>query len=382
MIYTLFSFLVWLLALPFVAFLSLKDKYKKSLPARFFLYNNPPLKQSDICFHACSFGEVCALENLALNFNDFSFSTITATGFKKAKDLTENSRFLPFENFVPFWLTKSNVVVIFEAELWLNLVRTAKKNSSFVVLLNARISDRSYKNYKRFSFYYKMIFKNVDLVLAQSEVDRVRLKELGAKDIKVVGNIKSANFKRPTKNYPKFSEKFIVIASTHEGEEEMILNAIKPALNTKYMVAPRHPERFTRVGEICAKFAKANSLSFEKYSWNLSFKSDIILLDTLNELVNFYAIADTVILAGSFIDGIGGHNPIEIAQFKTPLINGNFYHNQKALFELVDGVKFSDLSDINELLSKNLTPTSIKKSCDLESIIELLKDKIEKRKSL
>ncbi|QKF64402.1 lipid IV(A) 3-deoxy-D-manno-octulosonic acid transferase [Campylobacter corcagiensis] len=382
MIYTLFSFLVWLLALPFVAFLSLKDKYKKSLPARFFLYNNPPCKKADIHFHACSFGEVSALESLASNFNDFSFTTITATGFQKAKTFTENSRFLPFENFVPFWLVKSNVVVIFEAELWLNLVRTAKKNGSFVVLLNARISDKSYKNYKKFRFYYKMIFKNIDLVLAQSEVDMQRLKELGAKNIKVVGNIKSANFKRLTKSYSKFNQKFVVIASTHEGEEEIILNAIKPTSNTKYMIAPRHPERFTRAGEICAKFAKVNSLSFEKFSWNLGLKSDIILLDTLNELVNFYAIADVVILAGSFIKGIGGHNPIEVAQFKTPLINGKFYHNQNALFELVDGVKFSDLSDINELLNSNLSPTKIKKSCDLDAIVDLLKDKIEERKSL
>lgn len=379
MIYTLFSYLVWFLALPFVLILSLKDKYKKSLPARFLLYKNPPLKANDIHFHACSFGEVSALEDLALNFDDFSFSTITATGFEKAKSITTNSRFFPFENLVPLWLHSSKVVVIFEAELWLNLVRKAKKNGSFVVLLNARISDKSYKNYKRFSFYYRAIFRHIDLVLAQSEVDATRLKELGAKNIKVVGNIKSSNFKLPTKNYPKFSDKFIVIASTHEGEEEMILKALKPMPNTKYMIAPRHPERFTRVGEICAKFAKANSLSFEKFSWNLGFKSDILLLDTLNELINFYAIADAVILGGSFIKGVGGHNPIEIAQFNTPLINGNFYHNQKALFELVDGVKFSDLLDINEILQGELVPTKIKKRCDLDSVINLLKEKIENR---
>lgn len=377
MIYTLFSFLVWLLTLPFVLILSLKSKYKKSLPARFFLYQNPPLKNSDIHFHACSFGEVSALESLASNFKNPNFSVITATGFEKAKSITLNSGFLPFENLVPFWLKTSKVLVIFEAELWLNLVKTAKKNGSFVVLLNARISNKSYKSYKRFSFYYNKIFNYIDLVLAQSEVDAIRLKELGAKNIKVVGNIKSANFKKPTKIYPKFKERFIVIASTHEGEEELILNSLKPQQNTKYMIAPRHPERFTRVSEICAKFAKSHSLSFEQYSWNLSFNSDILLLDTLNELVNFYAIADAVVLCGSFIEGIGGHNPIEIAQFNTPLINGNFYHNQKALFELVDGVKFSNIDDLNALLSSNLEPTHIKKSCDLSSIINLLKEKIE-----
>jgi len=101
---------------------------------------------------------VVALESLASNFKNKAFSVITATGFEKAKSITENSRFLPFESLLPFWLTKSKVLVIFEAELWLNLVRYAKKNGTYVILLNARISDKSYKNYLRFKFYYKLIF--------------------------------------------------------------------------------------------------------------------------------------------------------------------------------------------------------------------------------
>ncbi|NLY03547.1 MAG: 3-deoxy-D-manno-octulosonic acid transferase [Campylobacter sp.] len=378
MIYTLFTFIIWFLSLPFVLVLSLKSKYKKSLPARFLLFKNPKLKRVDIHFHACSYGEVVALEKLSSNFSSKSFTVTIGTGYEKASMLTQNTRFLPFENFIPFWLNSSNVLVVFEAELWLNLVRTAKKNGSFVVLLNARISDKSYKNYLKFRAYYKEVFKNIDLVLAQSKLDEERLKELGAKNIKVVGNIKSANFKKPTKIYPKFYEKFVVIASTHEKEEKMILSAINPSKNTKYLVAPRHPERFVEAGKICLNFAQKHGLSFEKFSQNLGLNSDVILLDTLNELVNFYAIADVVILGGSFVDGIGGHNPTEVAQFNTPLINGKFYHNQKALFELVEGVKFSDLSDINELLLNELKSTSIKSKCDLDIILNLLKEKSEK----
>jgi len=99
----------------------------------------------------------------------------------------------------------------------------------------------------------------------------------------------------------------------------------------------------------------------------------------MNEVINFYKISDIVILGGSFIDGIGGHNPIEIAQFNKPLINGYFYHNQKALFELVDGVNFSDLSNLNELLSSKLSKTMIKNKADLQSIENLIKIKIKEQ---
>ncbi|MCZ6160133.1 lipid IV(A) 3-deoxy-D-manno-octulosonic acid transferase [Campylobacter ureolyticus] len=379
MFYNLFSFFIWLFLTPFILVFSFKKKYKKSLPARFFLYKNPPLKKADVHFHACSFGEISALETLALKFESFSFTTTTATGFEKAKSLNENTRFLPFECFIPFWLTKSKVLVVFEAELWLNLVKTAKKNGSYVILLNARISDRSYKRYEKFKFYYKEIFKYIDLVLAQSNLDKTRLLNLGAKNIEVVGNIKSANFKPATKNYPKFSEFLVIIASTHEDEEELILNNITPNENQKFIIAPRHPERFCKVAKICEDFAKKFNLKFEKFSQNLGFKSNIILLDAMNEVINFYKISDVVILGGSFIDGIGGHNPIEIAQFNKPLINGYFYHNQKALFELVDGVNFSDLSNLNELLSSNLSKTVIKNKADLQSIENLIKIKIKEQ---
>ena len=308
-------------------------------------------------------------------FKNVAITTTTATGFAAAKKITPNSRFLPFENLLPFWLEKSKICVIFEAELWLNLVRYAKKNGSYVVLLNARISDNSYKNYLRFKFYYKMIFANIDLVLAQSEKDATRLAELGAKNIQICGNIKSANLAKPNKNYAKFDKKLITIASTHDGEEELILANLMPEKNCKYILAPRHPERFEKVAGICENFAKKHNLSFEKFSENLGLKSDFIVLDTLGELINFYAISDIVILGGSFVPKIGGHNPIEIAQFSVPIISGEYFHNQKALYNLVENLQICKANEINSHL-KNPKPTKITQICDLEKIINLLKEKI------
>ena len=375
MIYNLLAWTAWILSLPFIFILSFKSKYTKSLPARFFLFKNPKFAPCDIHFHACSLGEVNAISNLVSKFENVAITTTTATGFAAAEKITPNSRFLPFENLLPFWLEKSKVCVIFEAELWLNLVRYAKKNGSFVVLLNARISDNSYKNYLRFKFYYKMIFANIDLVLAQSEKDAMRLAELGAKNIQICGNIKSANLAKPNKNYAKFDKKLITIASTHDGEEELILANLTPDSGCKYILAPRHPERFAKVSEICQIWAKKHNLSFEKFSQNLGLKSDFIVLDTLGELINFYAISDIVILGGSFVPKIGGHNPIEIAQFGVPIVSGEYFHNQKALYNLVENLQICKADEINSHL-KNPKPTKITQICDLEKIINLLKEKI------
>ena len=226
MIYTALAFLAWLAAAPFIFILSFKKKYRTSLKARFFLYKNPKFSPAAVHFHACSLGEVNALVPLISKFERVALSTTTQTGFNAARALTPNSRYLPFENWLPFWLTGSRVLVIFEAELWLNLIRSAKARGSYVILLNARISDRSYASYLRFKFYYRKAFENIDLVLAQSELDAARLRELGAKNIKVAGNVKSANIAVATKDYSAAAANSFVltISNTHEGEEELVLS--------------------------------------------------------------------------------------------------------------------------------------------------------------
>lgn len=374
MFYTLFTFLAWLLAAPFLLLASISRKYRKSLPARFFLIKNPPLKPAKIHFHVCSLGEAVAIKNLALKFNDFSVSVITTTGFNAALKFCKNVRFLPFENFLPFWLKKSEILVIFEAELWLNLVRSAKKNGTFVVLLNARMSDRSFKRYKFFKFYYKKVFENIDLVLAQSDKDALRLEILGAENIKITGNIKSANFSKPTKNYAKFKERLIVIASTHEGEEELVLNNLEINQNDKIILAPRHPERFKKAGEILAKYAKKNALKFEKFSQNSDLKSECILLDTLGELVNFYAIADVVILCGSFVNNVGGHNPIEPAYFGAKIISGKYFYNQKALYEIVKNIEICEATEISKAIKKSRR-SEILNISNLDEIKKIIEEK-------
>lgn len=243
MIYTALAFLAWLAAAPFIFILSFKKKYRTSLKARFFLYKNPKFSPAAVHFHACSLGEVNALAPLISKFESVALSTTTQTGFDAARALTPNSRYLPFENWLPFWLTGSRVLVIFEAELWLNLIRSAKARGSYVILLNARISDRSYASYLRFKLYYRKAFENIDLVLAQSELDAARLRELGAKNIKVAGNVKSANIAIATKDYSAAAANSFVltISNTHEGEEELILSNLNDFI--KFRSSQSTPEK-------------------------------------------------------------------------------------------------------------------------------------------
>ena len=363
-------------ALP-LAILAFKKKYRASIPARFFLFKNPKFDASHVHFHACSFGEVRSIAPLVSRFKDAAtVSVVTKTGFDEAKKITSNTRFLPFEIFLPFWLKPAKITVIFEAELWLGLVFWAKFKGSRVILINARISDRSYKSYLKFSFFYRYLFKFIDKIYAQSDLDKQRLQRLGAKNIVVSGNIKSAFLPSPSKIYDKPKERVIVLASTHAGEEELILRELNLSADDKLVLVPRHPERFGEAGDILAKFAVKNGLSFAKFSETKNFDAQCVLVDTMGELVNIYKFSDVVVLGGSFVPNVGGHNPIEAAQFENAVISGEFIFNQKALYSAVEGIKFAKADEINVLLRQDLPKAKIVAKGDASEILKDIEENL------
>ena len=360
-----------------LAILAFKKKYRASIPARFFLFKNPKFDASRVHFHACSFGEVRSIAPLVSRFKDAAaVSVVTKTGFDEAKKITQNTRFLPFEIFLPFWLKPAKITVIFEAELWLGLVFWAKFKGSRVILINARISDRSYKSYLKFSFFYRYLFKFIDKIYAQSDLDKERLERLGAKNIVVSGNIKSAFLPNPSKIYAKPKERAIVLASTHAGEEELILRELNLSANDKLILVPRHPERFGEAGEILAKFAAKNRLKFAKFSETKNFDAQCVLVDAMGELVNIYKFSDVVVLGGSFVPNVGGHNPIEAAQFENVVISGEFIFNQKALYSVVEGIKFAKADEISSLLRQNLPKAKIVAKGDVSEILKDIEENL------
>lgn len=376
-------------ALPIFILSFIKAKYKISLKSRFFLYKNFYQKPADVHFHACSFGEVRSIENLVLEF-DSRISVITQTGFDEAKKYVSKVNFLPFEIFLPFWFSPCKVLVICEAEYWLMLVFMAKLKGAKVLFINARISDKSLKKYQRFAFFYRKVFSYVDEVFAQSEQDKERLKTLGAKNIQVCKSTKSQLIIKVNKNYSKPQGKLIILASTHEKEEELLLSNLTLKEDERLIVAPRHPERFSEVEKIIHSFCAKNQCDMQKFSamkdnvnFNEEFKAKVLLLDILGELINFYAISDIVVLCGSFVENIGGHNPIEPASFCNKIISGVFIHNQKSLYQEVENIEFcDDVRKIDEKIHLKDKISKLKNKKENYMILNSIKRGIDARKSL
>jgi len=375
-IYTAILLLIYLFSIPFLILISFKKKYKRSIPARFFLYKNPPFEKNLIHFHSCSLGETISLKPIIENFQKVNLSVITGTGFEAAKKYKNaDVRFLPFEIILWFWLTPQKALVVAEAELWYLLFFLSKKRGSFTFLINARVSDKSYKSYLRFRWFYKKIFENIDYVFAQTQIDKERLIQLGAKNVEVTGNIKLANTPYVTKDYEKPKRFLIVAASTHDPEEEIIFTSwLKNRDNSILAVVPRHPERFEEVDELLSRRCKAENLRYKKFSQSNDFEADVILVDRMGELINIYKIADLVILGGSFVNS-GGHNPLEPAYFGVPIISGKHIFNQKESYSYVDGIKLIEANELDEILEKkDFKPIKIVGYVDINKIVKAIKD--------
>lgn len=354
-VYYLLSASLYILAFPLLVYLSFKQKYTESIPARFFLVGNQPFKECDVWFHSCSLGETKAVIPLAKRFKKIAMSAITKTGFDEASTLGNNSRYLPYELFLPFWVPKTKLLVVMEAELWMLLFACTKMKGAKTALINARISEKSYPKYMRFRFFYKTLFCFVDAVFAQSAADKERLESLGAKNVHITGNIKQAIGNYNIKDIDTDARRNFVAASTHDGDEEAIVDAFLSAglfKKERLVVVPRHPERFLKVEGYLRDFALSNHLSFSKFSEDRSMFADIVLVDALGELINVYAKSYLVVLGGAFTE-IGGHNPLEPAYFGTKLVSGIHIFNQQASFEKVKNAYFCELGSLVDLLANH-----------------------------
>ena len=375
--YYLLALGLYLIAIPYLLFKSRNKKYSEAIPAKFFLNNNKPFEKDKMWFHSCSMGETKALKPIfdELDTDNINLSVITNTGYEQGLSMTKNVRYLPFEIFLPFWIRKQKVLLVMEAELWYMLFLTAFSNGTKTVLINARINDKSYETYMKYGFFYKQLFKYVDKVFAQSDIDKKRLEDLGAKNIEVIGNIKLASLPKVTKELKKPDSIIITAGSTHKTEEELILNAWDKSQG-KLLLVPRHPERFGEVYTLVENRFKNSDVTYHKYSKQNNFESDIVIVDVMGELINIYAISDVVILGGGFIKTAGGHNPIEPAFFNNIVISGEVIFNQKSLFECVNNyylIKNDKLKDTLENI-KNLKKTSLGKAGTVEPILRYIKD--------
>lgn len=376
--YYALSVLLYFIALPLLVYLSFKQKYRESIPARFFLFNNSSFdNENGIWFHVCSLGEARALRPILefLKEQDIKITTVTHTGQAEAKKYGADVRYLPYEMFLPFWTKKQKVLVVLEAEFWYILFSVMRAKGARVILLNARISEKSAKKYLQFAWFYKKMLKHVEIIYAQSEADKNRFIALGAKNIEVIGNIKLAGEIKKSKEYKKLGSETIVAGSTHDGEEESVLKSFveyRKQSDSKLIVVPRHPERFEEVYQLMGEYATKNSLTLSRFSQDKEFCTDMILVDSMGELNNIYAISDIAILGGAFKEDVGGHNPLEPAHFGCKIITGKHFFHQKELFKYVHHVQYVEADEIHKALmaSRDLPNSMVEESINLQPIVK------------
>ena len=345
--------------LPFLIFFWLvKSLLNKSYLDRLtqrFGFGYPKLNSSSIWIHAVSVGEVQASIPLVNDLKhhypqkEIIITTVTPTGSKQVKNIFKGAvktSYIPFEtNFAIkkfFDSINPSVALIMETELWPNLYKECGTRGIPLILVSARISEKSLINYKRFLPLFRDTLSHGILIAAQSQIDADRFLTLGASKDRtwIMGNIKF-DFKLPeeiltkakihrSKIFPR--RKIWIAASTHDHEEEIILEAHKKISkkigNILLILVPRHPERFAKITQI-----------LKEDKWKYSKKSDdqdipescqVILIDTIGELLFFYACSDVAFVGGSLLP-VGGHNLLEPAAIGLPIITGAHTFNQKEM---------------------------------------------------
>jgi 3-deoxy-D-manno-octulosonic-acid transferase len=302
-----------------------------------------------IWIHAVSVGEVMAVSGLVLELRQrypqhrVVASTTTDTGQKLAiKHFGEDNVFyfpMDFGFAIRPYLRclRPELIVIAETEFWPNFLRLAHAGGARIAVVNARISDRSFPRYRRWSFLLAGVLRVVDLFLAQTEEDALRLRAIGApgERVRVSGNLKFDVL--PPAMPPIVASlraalgdagPVIVCGSTVEGEEPLLLRAFENILaghpRAMMILAPRHPERFDHV----ARLLESLGTHFWKRSlWRGdTLAGSVILLDTIGELAALYSLADIAFVGGSLVPR-GGHNIIEPAQHGVAIVVGNHTEN-------------------------------------------------------
>ena len=313
----------------------------------------PSGDKSIIWVHAVSVGEVNAsmplLRTLLQNESEVEIlvTTTTPTGSKLLIKRFGNKikhQYFPVDIplFLNFFLKKwkPKMLILLETEIWPNVLHICKSKGIFTALVNARLSDKSKENYSKYKALITPAIESLDLILAQFESDRDRFAQLtNQKNISLCGNLKfdqdipkeleeiSTNIRkewsvggelRPT----------LIAASTHEGEEKIILDAFtsiqKQYTNALLILVPRHLERFKKVKNIINTYEF--SLASRSNKTEITSKTKVLLGDTIGELNFLYSLADVAFIGGSLIDH-GGQNLLEPSAQSLALLSGPSLRN-------------------------------------------------------
>lgn len=337
-------------------------KYWSTLPQRL---GRLPLGLNDngqdsIWIHAVSVGEVLTVKALLPELREryprhkLFLSTTTQTGQAVART---NVQHLDGVFYFPFdfsWcvnrtldVVNPRLLILMETEIWPNLLRACRQRGVKAMLVNGRISTRSFPRYRLVRPLFRRVLDQLDEMCAQSEESAQRLVALGADAarVRVTGSLKFDSLDRSSAvsgrgpdrvvryfRYPE-STPVVLAASTHRGEEAAVLRAFRRVKahhpHAVLIVAPRHPERFDEACALAAgegfTVARRSDLAIDSHA-----RTDVVVLDRMGELARLFQVATVVFVGGSLAD-IGGHNILEPAVFGKPIVFGPYMQNFKEI---------------------------------------------------
>ncbi len=328
--------------------------------------------------HAVSVGEVIAAVPLVKALQQayphlpLLVTTMTPTGSERVKALLPEVShcYAPYD-YLGAWRrffkrVKPCLLILMETELWPNLLQACQQRDVPVVLANARLSAKSVSAYRRLPVMTQAMIQSLHIILAQSALDAQRFSQLGAsaEQIKIVGNLKydsdlAATLVAKAKIMREQWQHAAVwiAASTHPGEEALILQAFQQIRQTLpkllLILAPRHPDRAAEILTLCSAYA----YMVERYSLKpvITAATDILLLDTIGDLLLFYGTADVALVGGSLVPH-GGHNLLEPAKWGVPIITGTHMDNFQAMTEQLTHVNgIYQVTNVRQLTEAVLT---------------------------
>ena len=327
--------------------------YARRIGERFAI-NLPAMQPGGIWVHAVSVGESIAAAPMIRALLErypqlpITVTCMTPTGSERIQALFAGEPriqhcYLPYD--LPWAAARflnrvqPKLAVIMETELWPNHIHQCAKRGIPVALANARLSARSAKGYGRFARLTRPMLAEMSLIAVQTETEAERFRQLGARPecVEVTGSIKFdlsinpqllADARELREQWQAQARPVWIAASTHEGEDEIVLAAHRRLLNqcpnALLILVPRHPERFNAVFELCRRegFATVRRSSGEA----VNAATQVMLGDTMGELLFLYALADTAFVGGSLVPN-GGHNLLEPAALAKPVLSGPHLFN-------------------------------------------------------
>ena len=356
----LYNLLTYILFLPYIGYWLVRGITNRSYLQRIGERLGVGYPRLDRCIwiHAVSVGEVVAavplIRALGRRFPDrpLLVTTVTPTGAARVASLFGDEvhhTYIPFEapHVVDrfFSATNPDIALVLETEIWPNLYRGCGVRDIPLVLVSARISPKSLRNYRRLLPLFRETLSHGIVIAAQSEADAERFLSLGAapERTRVTGNIKfdvELPTDLPIRGREVRADLFLdrsvwIAASTHEGEEEIVLAAHQALLKNRpdvlLVLVPRHPQRFAAVREMIVK--RGMSVVSRTDGASCSTSTQVFLGDTMGELTLFYAASDVAFVAGSLVP-IGGHNLLEPAALGLPLLSGPHVFNAQEIADM------------------------------------------------